>query len=96
MTDDINIRCEHLLYPKWRGLPVVPSKAAFSELMFLGMSLADVVEVLDKGYDYSQSRRKQNVFEKCVRRHDKTVKVVVVKDYSVSLGTEVWVVVHAG
>ena len=66
------------------------------ELCDLGIDLANVVEVLEEGYDCYRSKRKSGTVEKCVDKGNKTLKIVAVQSYNYSLRTEVWAITHAG
>lgn len=68
------------VFPSWRGKPLVPTRAAASELVDENVSIAEVIDVLDEGYDCSASRRAQNIIERCKRYHKKKVLKVVVAD----------------
>jgi len=39
--------------------------------------LSDVVEILEEGFDCSQSKRKKNIYERSVKRGKIIIKVVV-------------------
>ena len=45
--------------------------------------LWDVLEILERGYDCSRSKRKANVLERCIRRGNSVFKAVAVdlEDY---------------
>ncbi|MEW6329173.1 MAG: hypothetical protein AB1468_03590 [Candidatus Micrarchaeota archaeon] len=59
-----------VIYPRWKGLPVIPTKAAMSELYNLHMNLEDVVEILENG-EPSGARRKKGTHEICLARKGK-------------------------
>lgn len=84
------------VYPKFQGLPVIPSASADEELAKLNLCLQDVVKVLDEGFDCERSRRKKGTLEKCICRGKKTLKVVVVKSHNYSLETDCWLLIHVG
>ncbi len=84
------------IYPKFKGLILIPSAAADKELAKFGLLLSETVQVLEEGFDCSRSKRKKNVIEKCVRKGKKKLKVVVVKSYNFSLETECWLLIHTG
>ena len=93
----INDIClEHMLYPMWNGLPVVPTRAAIRELDRLHLDVADAAEILEEGYDCARSRRAKGVFERCARRGGKTLKVVVAKSVNRFLATDCWAITHVG
>ncbi|MCK4327729.1 MAG: hypothetical protein KAW41_04600 [Candidatus Diapherotrites archaeon] len=82
--------------PKWRGLRVVPTRAAARELDRLHFTVHDAIEVLEEGYDCARSKRKKNVLEKCVKKGNKTIKIVVARCYNSFLKKEAWLIIHAG
>ena len=84
-----------MVYPRWKCLPVIPTKAAMSELYKLCMGLEDVVEILENG-EPSGARRKKGTHEICLARRGKPVKVVVALSYNFSLKTDCRVLVHVG
>lgn len=96
----INDIClEHMLEvvtPKWKGLPVIPSKAASRELDKLHFKVRNAVEVLEEGFDCERSGRKKGTIERCIKRKGKTIKVVVVRSFNRSLDEECWLIIHAG
>lgn len=94
----INICNQHLfgVYPRYRGLPIIPSDAADKELAKYDLFYEDVLRVLKEGYDCSKSRRKKGTLERCVRKGKKTLKVVVVKSVNYALDTECWLLIHVG
>jgi len=85
-----------LLYPSFKGLPVLPSKAAFKELAKHAMTLEDAVEILECGLDCARSPRRVECVERCVQVGEKTLKVVAVKSVNYSLDSECWLLTHVG
>jgi hypothetical protein len=86
----------HRMIPEYGGQPLVPSRAAMSELMTHGADLYDVQKVLEDGYDCHHSRRARGVLERCPDRRGMTVKVVVAASYNISMECDVWVITHFG
>lgn len=86
----------YLHLPTWRGLQLKNTKASYNELEELGMDLLDVADLLENGYDCPISRRQEGTFEKCINWYDKTIKVVVIKEFDDNLNIWVWVVIHVG
>ena len=78
----------------WRGRRIVPTNAAYRELHNLGISLADVVRVLEEGYAPEGRKRKQGIIEMCLRQGDEVTKVVVAESLEGWSGEIVWLVVH--
>lgn len=84
------------IYPKFKGLPIIPSASADRELAKLNLLLSEAVIVLEEGFACSRSKRKKDVLERCVRKGKKTLKVVAAKSYNYSLETECWLLIHVG
>ncbi len=87
---------EQSVYPKWHGLPLIPSDSAADEHWRYYLDLHDMLEVLERGYDCAESRRSEGVFQRCLKRKDKVIKAVVVLDYNRFLSTECWLLKHVG
>jgi hypothetical protein len=83
------------IYPKWKGKPVVPSYHAARE-MEGRFTLDDVVEILERGYDCSKSKRARVTIEKCIRKKGKIIRIVAVEAYSTWIGGSVWLIKHIG
>lgn len=86
----------YLQLPAWQGLQLKNTKASYHELEELGMDLSNVVNILENGYDCSRSKRREDLYERCVNWYNKTIKVVVVKTFDTDLDAWVWVVLHVG
>ena len=54
----------------------MPSRAAQDEMFDHGVSLHDIVEILEEGFDCSRSKRMKNILERCVHRSKTIIKVV--------------------
>ena len=85
-----------MIYPLYKGLPLVPSGSVTNELYKCNLSLRDIRDVLEQGYDCAKSKRKKGIIERCLDRKKKTTRVVILKAYNYSLDSEVWVVIHVG
>jgi len=66
------------------------------ELFTNKMDIFNVLEVIESGYDCARSKRAKNTIERCVDRKGKTIRVVVVKSFSFSMNSDVWVITHVG
>ncbi len=77
------------MIPKWKGLPLIPSRRAAEEMYREKLMIHDVIEVLDAGYDCARSRRKEGVIERCVDEKNKTLKVVAARSYNYDMKSEV-------
>ncbi|MFA4820406.1 MAG: hypothetical protein WC613_05625 [Candidatus Aenigmatarchaeota archaeon] len=88
-----------MLDVRYQNLRIEPTLAATRELMKYNKDLADVLEVLESGYDCSASKRTENIIEKCLKRGEKEIKAVVAKTkvkYPDGYEEEVWRLVHVG
>lgn len=65
-----------------------------NELMKYGIDLYAVKQVLEEGYDCAESKRAKGVYEKCLKKRAKIIKVVVADGYNIVFKTECRVVVH--
>ena len=83
----------------YRNLRIEPTLAATRELLKYNKDLTDVLEVLEYGYNCSASKRVENILEKCLKREDRELKVVVAKTsvkYPDGYKEEVWRLIHFG
>jgi type II secretory pathway component PulF len=62
---------------EWNGKPLIPTKHALDEMDNAGIDMYKAVEILEEGFDCARSKRKANVFERCITRGSKVLKVVV-------------------
>lgn len=66
------------IFPRYQNKIIKATKNASEELWNLRKDLWDIKHILEGGYDYSASKRKANVIEKCVRKGDHLFKAVVI------------------
>ena len=64
-------------FPKYQNKEIKATKSASEEMWHLKKDLSDVLEILEKGYDCSTSKRKANVLEKCITKGKDIFKAVV-------------------
>ncbi len=76
--------------------PLIPTLSATRELLKLNMDLYDVLKILEKGFDCTESKRKSGVIERCVKKKNKIFKVVIVKDEWRWSGEKIWTITHVG
>ena len=74
---------------KLEGIQLVSSASAYRELEDLALDLNDVKEIAVNGFDCAISKRKRGVLEKCLRRENRVIRVVLAKDYNNFLNREV-------
>lgn len=60
----------------YNGKPIFPTKQALTELSEINLSLSDVPEILEKGFEIR--KRKKDIIEKGVQKGNKIINVVVV------------------
>jgi len=85
-----------MIFPEWQGREIVIfSRRVYRELEELGMDLWTVKYILEYGFDCPRSKRRKGIIEKCIRKGDKIIKVVVQEELSDVLG-EIWVLRHVG
>jgi hypothetical protein len=85
-----------MIFPDFKGLPIIPTRSAMNEMSELGMTLWDVLEVLEYGQDCYASKRRNGTLERCLDKGKRTTKVVVIRSHNWSLCTDVWALVHVG
>lgn len=80
------------IYPTYENKPIIPDykRGVLSELEKELLDLDDVVEILEKGFDCSTSKRDVAILERCIQKKDKIIKVVV-EDAG-----EYWILRHVG
>lgn len=61
----------------WRGKPILPTRASQDEMFDHDIFLDDVADILEEGFDCSRSKRKKNMYERCIQRGKTIIKVVV-------------------
>lgn len=88
------LRC--MIFPSYKGLPIIPTRSTMNEMSDLCMSLWDVLDVLENGKDCYASQRRNGTLERCQDKGKRTTKVVVIRSHNWSLGTDVWALVHVG
>lgn len=66
----------------------------YYELLNLGFDLYDVLTILEEGKRCERSKRKKGIVEKCLRRKNRTYKVVVAE--TIYLGKPAWAIIHVG
>ncbi len=79
---------------EWKSRQLVPTRAAYYELMDLGFDLWDVLEILEMGERCGEKKRKEGTVEACLKKGKKIYKVVVVE--SKYLGGPAWRIIHVG
>ena len=72
----------------YKGKPILPTKTALNELSEIDVSLYEVPEILEEGFEIR--KRKKNVIERGIQRGNRVINVVVV-----DLG-DYYKLIHAG
>lgn len=80
---------------RYKGLRLIPSKAAMNELMKLGFTLEDCKHILENGYD-APRKRSVDSEEKWFDKGKKTYNVVIAKSFNFMYNEEVYLIIHAG
>lgn len=84
---------------RYKGLRIEVTLSASAELLKENLDLNDVVEILEEGYDCERSKRKENIIERCIKKGNKVVKVVVAKiwvRYPDNFQEYIWRLIHVG
>ena len=84
------------IYPLYEGLPLIPTRAAITEMYHEAMDGYDVLFILENGYNCQKGKRSKKIREKCLDQKGKTIKAVVAKSHNISLESDVWVITHLG
>ena len=87
------------MYFTYEGYRIEATITANRELEHHGYGLHDALDVLERGYPCSASRRKQNIEEKCLRKGSKEIKVVaalITHAYEDKYVETVWKIIHFG
>ena len=82
------------MFAEWKGMAIVVTKSANSELLRDKLTIEDTIEVLDKGYDCPRSKRAKGTIERCLDKSEGTLKVVIVEDVQDWSHDRVWVLKH--
>jgi hypothetical protein len=78
------------IYPEFKNKPIIPTKSAAEELWRYGLSLWDIKEVLEDGFDCATSKRMAGTFEICLIIGKMLRKAVVVEK------DDKWLLIHVG
>jgi len=65
------------LKPTWKGKPLLPTRAAQDEMFDNDITLLDIENILESGFDCARSKREKNKLEKCIQKGRKIIKVVI-------------------
>ncbi|MFA0846335.1 hypothetical protein [Methanobacterium formicicum] len=89
----MSLGVDHGIYPKWRGLCIVPSCHAIEKMAAIGMQLYDIANLLEYGQPCLDEKRKDDTHTICEKWAKRTLKIVVSKDYSQTVNDEAWILV---
>ncbi|MEK6837480.1 MAG: hypothetical protein AABX69_02410 [Nanoarchaeota archaeon] len=84
---------------RYEGCRIEITLSASRELSKENFDLNDVVEVLEHGYDCGTGKRREDTIERCIRKGNKVIKIVVVKTsvtYPDKFQESVWRLIHVG
>jgi hypothetical protein len=62
---------------EFNGKPLIPTKHALDEMEHADIDMYRAAEMLTEGFDCERSKRGKNILERCLRRGNKMLKVVV-------------------
>ncbi|MBL7147517.1 MAG: hypothetical protein ISS82_01700 [Nanoarchaeota archaeon] len=65
------------IFPRYQNKEIKSTKNASEEIWHLKKDLWDVLNILERGYDCSRSKRKANILEKCIKKGNNVFKAVV-------------------
>lgn len=78
------------MFIRWKGKLLLPTERAQDEMFQEDIDLYIAQETLEKGFDCATSKRAKNVFERCIERKGKILKVVAVDT------GEHYLIIHVG
>jgi len=65
------------IFPRYQNKELKATKNSSHELWELKKDLWDVLKILEKGYECSASKRKENILERCIKKGNIIFKAVV-------------------
>ncbi|MEK6857799.1 MAG: hypothetical protein AABX39_04400 [Nanoarchaeota archaeon] len=95
MTTPNNNGYEHPFDIRYKGLKLIPSKSAMSEMNYLGLMLYDCKIMLEEGYA-APRKRAEDCEEKWFNKRNKTFNIVIVKSFNYFYNEEVYLITHVG
>ena len=78
---------------EWQGRDVRFSLAAYHEMVKYDLNQFDILEVLEIG-ETLPTKRKQGITEKCIKKKEGLLKIVVCESFEYSSKKEVFVIIH--
>jgi len=87
-----------MIFPEWQGKRIDLIKRAHREMEDLGLDILNVLTVLEYGYDCPAAKRKRGTVERCLRRNNKVIRIVIKEGefvYSDGYVENVWWLIHA-
>lgn len=84
-----------MLAIRYRGLRLIPSKAAMREMMQLGLTISDCLQLLEEGFPAPRQRAKWCI-EMWRAKGTKTFNIVIVESFSVVNNELVYLIIHVG
>ncbi|UCF08148.1 MAG: hypothetical protein JSW28_00175 [Thermoplasmata archaeon] len=82
------------MFAEWNDRAIIVTKSANNELLRDKLTMEDVVEILEKGFDCPRSKRAKDTVERCLNRSYGTIKVVVVESVQEWSKEKVWILTH--
>ena len=83
-------------YPTWKGIPIIGvTKSAEDEMEKLGIYTFQLENMLKKSFPCERKRRK-GIHERCIKKKNKVLKIVLEEMTSRRSGRKYWRIRHAG
>lgn len=83
--------CEHMWI--WNNLPIVLTNHAWDKSADIGLSMWDIIQLLEYSEDCLEDKRKVNKFERCTKWRGKDIKIVFQKDYTKWSNSNCWLII---
>lgn len=77
----------------WNNLPIVLTNHAWDKSADIGLSMWDIMQLLEYSEDCLEDKRKINTFERCTKWGGKDIKIVFQKDYSRWSNSNCWLII---
>ena len=63
--------------PNYRNIPIRAITESATKEEEIGLNLDDIANLLDNSYDCAESKRRKGIEERCVRKDNKILQIVI-------------------
>jgi len=86
-----------MIYPTWKGIPIIGyTENAEKEMENLGIYTIQLEDLLEKSFPCERSKRRRGINERCIKRKNKILKIVLEEMVSRKSGNNYWRIRHVG